>query len=91
MLVGLDGLHVTCFVFDRDVGLLTVYVESPPALLTTRACWWAINQMRREQASIRGLARQLGTTWNTVWTSIEPLLKEMADDGPGLPASRGSA
>lgn len=144
MLVGLGGLHVTCVVFDGDVGLLTVHVESPPAvmgcpmcgviayshgrrdvtlvdapcfdrpvqlvwrkrtwrceelscptkvfteqdaevaapraLLTTRACWWAINQMRREHASIRGIARQLGTTWNTVWTSIEPLLKEMADD-----------
>lgn len=55
-------------------------VAAPRALLTTRACWWAINQMRREHASIRGIARQLGTTWNTVWTSIEPLLKEMADD-----------
>ena len=31
-------------------------------------------------ASISGIARQLGTTWNTVWTSIEPLLQEMADD-----------
>ncbi len=144
VLVGLDGLHVTGVGFDRDVGLLTVHVESAPAamgcrtcgviahshgrrdvtlvdapcfdrpvqlvwrkrtwkcvesscatkafteqdaevaapraLLTTRACWWAINQIRREHASIRGLARQLGTTWNTVWTSIEPLLKEMADD-----------
>ena len=50
------------------------------ALLTTRACWWAINQIRREQASISGIARQLGTTWNTVWTSIRPLLQGMADD-----------
>ena len=55
-------------------------VAAPRALLTTRACWWAINQIRREHASIRGIARQLGTTWNTVWTSIEPLLQEMADD-----------
>jgi transposase len=55
-------------------------VAAPRALLTTRACWWAINQIRREHASIRGLARQLGTTWNTVWTSIHPLLKAMADD-----------
>lgn len=52
----------------------------PRALLTTRACWWAINQIRREHASIRGLARQLETTWNTVWTSIQPLLQEMARD-----------
>ena len=55
-------------------------VAAPRALLTTRACWWAINQIRREHASISGVARQLGTTWNTVWTSIEPLLQEMADD-----------
>lgn len=53
---------------------------APRALLTTRACWWAVNQIRREHASISGIARQLGTTWNTVWTSIEPLLQEMADD-----------
>lgn len=55
-------------------------VARPRALLTTRAGWWAINQIRREHASIRGIARQLGTTWNTVWTSIRPLLQEMADD-----------
>ena len=55
-------------------------VARPRALLTTRACWWAINQLRREHASVRGIARQLGTTWNTVWTSIEPLLQAMADD-----------
>ncbi len=27
-----------------------------------------------------GLARQLGTTWRTVWRSIEPLLKVLAAD-----------
>jgi transposase len=55
-------------------------VGAPRALLTMRACWWAINQIRREHASIRGIARQLGTTWNTVWCSIRPLLEAMADD-----------
>jgi transposase len=55
-------------------------VAAPRALLTTRACWWAINQLRREHASIRGIARQLGTTWNTVWGSIRPLLGAMAED-----------
>jgi len=44
-------------------------------LLTTRACRWAIEQLRREHASVAGLARQLGTTWNTLWTSIRPLLQ----------------
>jgi transposase len=55
-------------------------IAAARALLTTRACWWAINQMRREHASIAGLARQLGTTWNTVWSAIQPLLAAMADD-----------
>jgi len=41
-------------------------VAAARALLTTRACWWAINQIRREHASVSGIARQLGTTWNTV-------------------------
>ncbi len=45
-----------------------------------RAVWWAINQIRREHASVAGLARQLGTTWNTVWRSIKPLLEAMAAD-----------
>lgn len=55
-------------------------VARPRALLTTRACWWAINQIRREHAAVSGIARQLGTTWNTVWASIRPLLQAMADD-----------
>lgn len=55
-------------------------IARPRALLTARACWWAINQIRREHASIHGLARQLQTTWNTVWGSIRPLLQGMAED-----------
>jgi hypothetical protein len=49
-------------------------------LLTTRACWWAVDQLRREHASVAGLARQLGTTWRTVWRSIKPLLEALAAD-----------
>jgi transposase len=55
-------------------------IARPRALLTTRACWWAIGQLRRENASVAGIARQLGTSWNTVWGSIRPLLQVMADD-----------
>ena len=50
------------------------------ALLTRRACWWAIGQIRREHASVQGLARQLGCSWRTVWRSVEPLLVAMAGD-----------
>jgi len=31
-------------------------VAAPRALMTTRACWWAINQLRREHARISGIA-----------------------------------
>jgi transposase len=55
-------------------------IAAPRALLTTRACWWAIGQLRREHASVLGLARQLGTTWRTIWRAISPLLQQMADD-----------
>ena len=56
-------------------------VAPPRGLLTTRAAWWAARQLRREHASILGLARQLGTTWKTVWNSIKPLL-EVLDANP---------
>ena len=52
----------------------------PRAFLTARACRWAINQLRREHASVQGLARQLGTAWRTVWRSIKPLLEALAGD-----------
>jgi transposase len=53
----------------------------PRGLLTVRACRWAIAELRREHASVQGLARRLGTTWRTVWTSIRPLL-QAADADP---------
>lgn len=56
-------------------------VAPPRALISTRACWWAIRQLRREHASIAGLARPVGTTWNTLWRSISPLLEAMDADG----------
>jgi transposase len=46
--------------------------------LTTRACRWAIEQIRHEHASVNGIRRQLGTGWRTVWEAIKPVL-EAAD------------
>lgn len=37
-------------------------VAAPRALLSTRAVGWAVTQLRREHASIAGLARQLGVS-----------------------------
>ena len=45
-----------------------------------RAIRWEIRQLRFEGATIAGLARQLGTTWNTVWSHIKPCLQAASDD-----------
>ena len=55
-------------------------VAAPRAVLTTRACRWAIEQIRREHASVLGIARQLGTSWKTVWRAVEPELVKLAED-----------
>jgi len=41
---------------------------------------WAITQLRREHATIQGLARQLGTTWKTLWRAVAPRLVDLAGD-----------
>ena len=51
-------------------------VCAPRARLGARA----IRQLRFEGATISGLARQLGTTWNTVWSHIKPCLQAASDD-----------
>ena len=66
------GCPVGVFTERRDT------VAPPRALLSTRARWWAIGQLRREHASVAGLARQLGTSWRTVWRAVRPLLDAMA-------------
>ena len=55
-------------------------VCAPRARLGVRAIRWAIRQLRFEGASILGLARQLGTTWNTVWSHVKPCLQAASDD-----------
>ena len=55
-------------------------VCAPRARLETRAIRWAIRQLRFEGATIAGLARQLATTWNTVWSHIKPCLQAASDD-----------
>jgi transposase len=55
-------------------------IASPRVVLTTRACRWAIEQIRREHGSVNGIRRQLGTGWRTVWESIRPLLQAAAED-----------
>lgn len=55
-------------------------VAAPRALLTTRAVAWAVQQIRREHASIAGLARQLGLAWKTVWRAVRVRLEQLAAD-----------
>lgn len=63
-------------------------VVAPRAGLTMRVCWWAVKQLRREHASVAGLARQLGIMWNALWSSIKPVLQVMADDETRSTATR---
>jgi transposase len=56
------------------------HVASPRALLTVRAGRWAVTQLRRQNASVQGLARQFSVAWRTVWRAVRPLLERAADD-----------
>ena len=70
----------------ESVCAVTTFVEQDPevcaprGLLSTRAIRWAIGRLRRDGATIQGLARQLGTTWNTLWSQVRPVLIEAAND-----------
>lgn len=55
-------------------------VAAPRAQLTARSISWAVGQMRRENASVQGIARQLGVSWKTVWRHVKPVLEKRAAD-----------
>ncbi|AEG43902.1 transposase IS204/IS1001/IS1096/IS1165 family protein [Isoptericola variabilis 225] len=48
--------------------------------ITTRAVSWAIGQLRREHATIAGLARRLQVGWWTLWRAVRPQLERLAAD-----------
>lgn len=52
----------------------------PRASITTRAVGWAIGQLRREHATIAGLARRLDVSWWALWRLVRPELERLADD-----------
>nr|WP_244857631.1 helix-turn-helix domain-containing protein [Agromyces archimandritae] len=70
---------------DTDCGRKT-FMEQLPSLvaprgsITARAVVWAIGQLRREHATVQGLARQLDTSWKTLWRAVEPELEQLAAD-----------
>ncbi len=55
-------------------------IAAPRSKLTARSARWAIEQIRREHASVNGVRRQLGCGWRTVWDTIKPILQAAADD-----------
>jgi transposase len=63
-----------------------MFAEQIPTLvrergsLTTRAVTWAIEPLRREHATIAGLARRLGTSWKTLWLAVKPELVRLSQD-----------
>jgi len=64
-------------------------IATPRGRLTARACWWAIEQIRREHASGNGIRRQLGTSWSAVWDAVKPLLQHAAEQESRFPACQG--
>lgn len=64
------------------------FAEQVPSLvavrgvLTRRAMVWAVGQLRREHATVAGLARRLGVGWATLWRAVKPELERLAAD-PG--------
>ena len=56
-------------------------IAAPRSKLTARAARWAIEQIRRQHASVNGVRRQLGCGWRTVWDTIKPIL-QAADQDP---------
>nr|WP_245810150.1 hypothetical protein [Brachybacterium massiliense] len=59
-------------------------------LLSTRAFPWAIRQLCHEGVTIHVLAKQLGTTWNTLWSQVQPILAR-ATAGPARFEGRGGS
>ena len=55
-------------------------VVAPRASITARAVAWAIGQLRREHATIAGLARRLGVSWWALWRLVRPELERLAAD-----------
>lgn len=70
----------------EDLCTFVSFVEQKPSiceprgLLTARAIRWAIGLLRREGVTVQDRAKQLGTTWNTVWSQVEPLLNRAVSD-----------
>ena len=75
-----SGGIIRCWMCRERTCQMVTFLEhservcAPRARLGTRAIRWAIRQLRFEGATILGLARQLGTTWNAVWSHIKPCL-----------------
>ena len=94
LLVGLEDFHLMSVARTPDIVVLDVescnqlagcpgcgvICSRPRARLGARVIRWAIRQLRFEGATIAGLARQLATTWNIVWSHIKPCLQAASDD-----------
>lgn len=67
-------------VYKGDVHRAGRAARAPAGAALAAGVLVAISQLRAENASVAGRARQLGTTWNTVWSQVKPLLEAMAAD-----------
>ena len=75
-----------CWICREHTYQIVTFIEqnhsvcAPRARLGVRAIRWAIRQLRFEGATTCGLARQLATTWNTVWSHIKPRLQTASNN-----------
>ena len=72
-----------CLEASCPVGAFTeqnTSVAQPRSHLSVRALTWAVGQMRRENASVRGLCRQLLVSWGSLWTRVKAELETAAAD-----------
>ncbi len=53
---------------------------APWGSITARAVAWGIGQLRREHATIAGLARRLSVSWRALWRVVKPELQRLAAD-----------
>ncbi|MGH2613788.1 MAG: ISL3 family transposase [Thermomicrobiales bacterium] len=53
---------------------------APRGSITNRAVGWVVGQLRREHATIAGLARRLGVSWWALWRLVRPELERLATD-----------
>ena len=79
-----SGGTIRCWLCRERTCQIVTFIEQNHSVCAPRARLGvrAIRQLRFEGATIAGLARQLATTWNTVWSHIKSCLQAASEPRP---------